>query len=178
MADISERHEVRVRVDDGAIVFVADSNDGRLTIRQETEGRKGREVCAITLRDAEELRGFFDGLRRVLTSLGHTPEAVAPAAAASAPAPPAERERGAPRRAAGGAMGGKSDAEREAVIAQARQRNPQAFAPWTKEEEQQVRQRYERGETVPAIARAHSRSPRAIELRLQKLGVLPPEPPS
>ena len=75
-------------------------------------------------------------------------------------------------------MGGKSDAKREAVIAQARQRNPQAFAPWTKEEEQQVRQRYERGETVPAIARAHSRSPRAIELRLQKLGVLPPEPPS
>jgi hypothetical protein len=70
---------------------------------------------------------------------------------------------------------GSREEEREAVVAQARQRNPQAFAPWTRDEEQQVRKRYEAGESIPAIARAHKRSPRAIELRLQRMGVLPPE---
>jgi len=29
------------------------------------------------------------------------------------------------------------------------------------------------GETIQSIARAHNRSPRAIELRLQKLGLIP-----
>jgi hypothetical protein len=166
MAEISERHEVRVRGRDGTIVFVADSHDGRLIIRQETEGQKGSEVCAITLSDPDELRGFFDGLRRVLSSLEEQPGPAATPEAAGGRPP------GAPR---GGPVPARSPDEREAVIAQARQRNPQAFAPWTKDEEQQVRQRYEGGETVSAIARAHRRSPRAIELRLQKLGVLPPD---
>ena len=71
-------------------------------------------------------------------------------------------------------IGSRKD-ERDAVVAQARQRNPLAFAPWTREEEQEVRRRYEAGENIQAIARAHKRSPRAIELRLQRLGVLPRE---
>jgi hypothetical protein len=91
------------------------------------------------------------------SNLGHAVESVdAPAAA--------RRER--PR----AVTVGRED-EREAVVAQARQRNPQAFEPWTKEEEQQVRRRYEAGESIQAIARAHKRSPRAIELRLERLGV-------
>lgn len=64
------------------------------------------------------------------------------------------------------------EAERDALIAEARQRNAQAFAPWTKEEEQDVRRRHEAGESVETIARARKRSPRAIELRLQRLGLL------
>jgi hypothetical protein len=65
--------------------------------------------------------------------------------------------------------------DRDALMAKARQRNPQAFAPWTKEEEQAIRRRYEAGESVEAIARAHKRSPRAIELRLQRLGLISAE---
>jgi hypothetical protein len=74
MADMSERHEVRVRGHGGDIVFVADSRDGRLLIRQENGGA-GDDVCAITLADPEELRAFFGGLHRILESLGHKPEA-------------------------------------------------------------------------------------------------------
>jgi DNA-binding NarL/FixJ family response regulator len=66
------------------------------------------------------------------------------------------------------------DENREAVIAQAREKNAQAFAPWTKQEEEEVKRRFERGENVQHIARAHKRSPRAIELRLQRIGLLPP----
>jgi len=65
--------------------------------------------------------------------------------------------------------------EREALVAQARQRNPQAFAPWTKEEEEEIRRRHAGGESIQTIASARQRSPRAIELRLQRLGVLPPD---
>jgi hypothetical protein len=56
-----------------------------------------------------------------------------------------------------------------------RQKNPQAFAPWTPEEEQKINKRFQAAETPQAIARAHKRSPRAMKLRLQRLGLLPQE---
>jgi hypothetical protein len=54
----------------------------------------------------------------------------------------------------------------------ARERNPQAFAAWTPEAEADVRRRFQGGQSVAEIARAHKRSPRAIELRLQRLGLV------
>jgi hypothetical protein len=48
-----------------------------------------------------------------------------------------------------------------------------AIAPWTREEEQEVGRRFRTGEEVKAIAKAHKRSPCAIELRLQRLGLFP-----
>jgi hypothetical protein len=42
MADITERHEIRVRGRDHTIVLTADSVDGRLVIRQERDGKKLR----------------------------------------------------------------------------------------------------------------------------------------
>lgn len=161
MPDLSERHEIRIRGRDQVIIFIADSEDGRLVIRQEPAGKKSKAVCAITLSDPDELRAFFKGLRRILASMGHAVESgEAPAGA-----------RGANLRL----VSGRREDERDAVVAQARQRNPQAFAPWTKEEEQQIRRRHEAGESVQPIARAHRRSPRAIELRLQRLGLAAPE---
>jgi len=56
MPDISERNEIRIRGRDHTIVFIADSQDGRLVIRQEPDGKKSKEVCAITLSDPDELR--------------------------------------------------------------------------------------------------------------------------
>jgi hypothetical protein len=161
MAELSERHEVRVRGRNGTIVFLADSQDGRLVIRQEPDGHRAKDVCSITLTDPDELRAFFKGLRRILASLGHNIDV----------AEPTDARRDTPR-----ALGaGRRDDDREAVVAQARQRNPQAFAPWTRDEEQEIRRRHEAGESIPAIARARKRSPRAIELRLRRLGVLPAE---
>jgi hypothetical protein len=159
MPDLSERHEIRIRGRDHTIVFIADSEDGRLVIRQEPDGKKSREMCAITLSDPDELRAFFKGLRRMLFSLGHTVES------GDVPAP-ARRERAR-------ALSGSRQEEREALVAQARQKNAQAFAPWTRDEEQQIKRRFEGGESIEAIARAHKRSPRAIELRLQHLGITP-----
>ena len=69
MAELSERHEVRVRGRDQTIVFLVDSQDGRLVIRQEREGETPTEVCAITLSNPDELQTFFQGLRRILASL-------------------------------------------------------------------------------------------------------------
>ena len=87
MNDLSERHEIRVRGHDSTIVFIADSEDGRLHIRQEQDGKRDCDVCSITLSDPEELRGFFMGLRRMLASLGHAPEPGAAAAATRAASP-------------------------------------------------------------------------------------------
>ena len=36
-----------------------------------------------------------------------------------------------------------------------------------------MRRRYEAGESVKAIARAHKGSPHVVELRLQRLGLMP-----
>jgi hypothetical protein len=159
MAKLSERHEVRVRGHDKSIVFLADSEGSRLVIRQEPDGGKAKEVCSITLSDPDELNGFFKGLRRILQSLhqgeaGEEPVDAVPARLAK------------PK---------QDEDEREAIIEQARQRNAQAFAPWTKDEEREIRRRHEAGESLQSIARAHKRSPRAIQLRLQRMGVLPPE---
>jgi len=180
VSELSERHEVRVRGRDQTIVFIADSSEGRLVIRQEPDGREASEVCALTLRDPDELRAFFNGLRRIVSSLGYGGEAAVAAAGGSASSAPVSSQR-APaaggRRGGGTApsralQGGASEEEREAIISQARQRNPQAFAPWTTDEEQEVRRRYESGESIESIARSRKRSPRAIELRLQRLGAL------
>jgi hypothetical protein len=154
LTELSERHEVRVRGRDQTVVFIADSRDGRLIIRQEQEGKKPKDVCAITLSNSDELRAFFQGLRRIMASLGEVAEPSAP----SAPRP-----------------WQYVNEERDALMAKARQRNAQAFAPWSPNEEQEVRKRYEAGERVEAIAQAHQRSPRAIELRLQRMGLLPPD---
>lgn len=158
-AEISERHEIRTRGRDHTIVFIADSQDGRLVIRQEPDGKKAKDVCAITLSDPDELRAFFKGLRRILASLGH---AVGPDDTPGVTRPEKPR-----------AITATRQEHRDVVVAPARQRNPQAFAPWTTEEEQEIRRRHESGESIQAIARAHKRSPRAIELPLQRLGVLP-----
>src|SRR5204862_7369759 len=67
---MSERHEVRVPGDGQTIVFVADSEDGRLIIRQERPGAEATEVCSIALTHPDELRGVFQGLRRIQASHG------------------------------------------------------------------------------------------------------------
>ena len=161
MAELSERHEIQIRGRDGIIVFIADSEDGRLVIRQIPVGRKSKDVCSITLADPDELRSFFKGLRRIIASLEHGSDVVAETS-------PADSRHAIGRR--------PRDEDREAVVAQARERNPHAFALWTKQEEQEVKRRFEQGEKVQHIAQAHQRSPRAIELRLQRLGLLPPSP--
>ena len=122
MAELSERHEVRLRGKNQTIVFIADSDDGRLVIRQEPDGKKIEDVCSITLADPDELRAFFKGLRRIIASLGYDDQVDQQRAQHSETSQP--RERTLPPAA--------SD-DREAVVAQARQKNPQAFAAWTKE---------------------------------------------
>jgi hypothetical protein len=168
VAELAERHEITIRGHDGTIVFTADSADGRLVIRQIPAGRKSKDVCSITLADPNELRAFFKGLRRIVASLEPGAEVVdhAPAAAAESRRTVGQRQIGQRQR----------DEDRDAVIAQAREKNAQAFAPWTKQEEQEVKRRFEQGESLQHIARTQKRSPRAIELRLQRLGLLPPAP--
>jgi hypothetical protein len=161
MAELSERHEVRLRGRDKTIYFIADSDDGRLIIRQESEGQKPKDVCSITLSDPDELRGFFKGLRRIMTSLGVSVD--------SSPEPPPQR-----RQALAAPAPRAEEPEREEMVAAARVRNAQAFAPWSKDEEQEVLRRFKAGDSVETIAKARKRSVRAIELRLQRLGALPP----
>lgn len=70
MAGLSERHEINIRGKDYTIVFLADPGERRLIIRQESGSKKPEEVCTIAISDPEELRDFFEGLRRILSSLG------------------------------------------------------------------------------------------------------------
>jgi hypothetical protein len=174
MADISERHEIRVQGDHDTFVFLADSADGRLVIRQEPEGNSAKEVCAITLANPEELRVFFEGFRRVLASMGHAADIGGASPASRTPAGPLALDPPGSRGQPAGAM--NRDVDREALIEKARERNPQAFTAWTPDEEAEVRRRFESGQKVAEIARAHKRSPRAIELRLQRMGLLAATP--
>src|SRR4051812_24087902 len=89
---MSERHEVRVPGDGQTIVFVADSDDRRLIIRQEREGQGAEEVCSISLSNPQELRSFFNGLRRIVGSLGQQMESDQPARRESARAIRPQRE--------------------------------------------------------------------------------------
>jgi hypothetical protein len=171
VAGISERHEVRVEGEDRTFVFVAEPGEGRLVIREE-EG--GEEICALTLGDPQELAGFIEGLRRVFRATG------------LASVTRAEVDEGPPKHARKRLPGAMEpppdeaqlrleepgDAEREEIIAAARQRNPKAFHPWSSDEEREVQERFDRGDPIEAIARDHQRSPRAIEMRLRRMGVL------
>ena len=159
MAEIREKHEVAVRSGDRSFVFEADPDAGRLVIRE--EGEDG-EVCALTIGDSAELAGFIEGLRRVFRSTG----LLEAAGLKRAPRGEGDRDRLPP--------GGGAEPDREELAAQARRANPQAFQPWSREEEAEVRLRYERGEPIASIARDRQRSPRAIEMRLKKLGAVPP----
>jgi hypothetical protein len=159
--DLVERHEVTIKGTDKTITFSVDSKDGHLVIRQEAEGKKPKDVCSITLADPEELGRFLEGLRRIVASLELEKDIIEPARL------PGANLQGTIERPIG-------TEERKALIERARARNPQAFAPWSKAEEQQVRKEYEEGRSLTQIAKEHKRSPRAIELRLQRLRVIPP----
>jgi hypothetical protein len=47
---------------------------------------------------------------------------------------------------------------------------------WTEEEERRLRAAFNRGKPIPEIATEHGRTIRAIEARLEKLGLLTPAP--
>jgi hypothetical protein len=64
MANLSERHEVRIRGRDHTIVFLADSADGRLVIRQEPEGKKAKDVSETNGGDRLLARLGADPTRR------------------------------------------------------------------------------------------------------------------
>jgi hypothetical protein len=164
---ISERHEIVVDTDDSTFVLSADSRDGRLVIQQRAKrgGKPGRELCSLSLANPAELEAFFDGLKRLLSSTGLSPGSVERAALSrprgnrSVPSGNGQRSAGPP------------EEEREEMVARARGRNPKAFEPWTSQEEEEVRRRFEVGELIEQIARAHNRSPKAIQMRLERLGL-------
>jgi hypothetical protein len=166
VADITERREVRVRGDEATFVFVAEPDEGRLVIREEREGEDGEDVCAVNIADRDELRGFLEGIRRVL----------------GVETPTARREepvdqRGGPPRSSLPSGGGappppapETNDDREAAIARARQRgHGKAFAAWTPDEEQRLLAAVDAGRDLDELAREHGRSRRALEMRLDKL---------
>jgi hypothetical protein len=174
MAEITERREVQVRSGDSTFVFVAEPDDGRLRIEERDADGAQTEVCAITIADTAELSGFLEGLARVLgiqqpagrgpvaqlldaadDDAGRQVRQAASLGSGPAPAPPGDAD----------------DGDRDAIVERARQRNPQAFKSWSREEEQRVREAYERGTPISEIARDVQRSQRAVEMRLEKMGV-------
>jgi len=161
MANITEKHEIRVSSDDFDFVFIADSDEGKLVIRQESKSGNDESSCSLTLKNPEELQDFFEGLRRVLTATGSIQ--TTPQEMRKAPSPTQQIVSGSSRR---------SDAERQQQIDRARNYNPNAFQPWTPEEEAEMIRSYQRGESPEAIGKRLKRSRRAIEMRLKKLGHL------
>ena len=49
---------------------------------------------------------------------------------------------------------------------------PRAYAPWTRDEDGDLKRRHQAGERVDAIATAFGRKPGAIRSRLKKLGLV------
>jgi hypothetical protein len=170
VADITELREVRVRGEEATFVFVAEPDKGRLVIREEREEGDGEDVCALRIADSDELRGFLEGIRRVLglevpsstrggdaTGRGGGPaNALPPQRSNDAPAPPPPSPAG--------------DDDREAAIARARERgHGKAFAAWTPDEERRLLAAVDEGRDLDELAREHGRSRRALEMRLEKL---------
>jgi hypothetical protein len=182
MAEVSERRQVRVRDGDTEFSFLADPDAGRLVIREQRGEEDPEELCALTIADRDELAGFLTGLRRVLgvdaptAARDETPVRAANVSAPSerrAEALTSGRER-APDPTSD-SPNGADEEDRDAIIERARQRNPQAFSRWTSEEEQRLREEHEEGLPVEEIARRHDRSRRAVQMRLERLGLREPE---
>ena len=51
-------------------------------------------------------------------------------------------------------------------------RHRRAYAPWTPNEEQELAEKYEAGESIDTLATQLGRQPGAIRLRLRKLGLI------
>lgn len=62
---------------------------------------------------------------------------------------------------------------REERVARVRQTHPNAFAPWSPDEDRRLREEFDAGAGVAALARAFGRPSGAIRMRLEKLGVPP-----
>jgi hypothetical protein len=165
---ITERHEIVVETDESVFVLTADSREGRLVIQQKRK-RGSSEICSLSLANPDELEAFFEGLRRVFSSTGGARERTVP------PRQPSGRATLAAAQQAGATLvaGQQADDDRDEVIARARGKNAKAFEPWTRSEEEDVRRRFEAGDAVEAIARTHNRSPKAIRMRLERLGATP-----
>lgn len=58
------------------------------------------------------------------------------------------------------------------TLAQRRRRHPNAYAPWTEEQEQTLTELHESGMSISQIAREMGRRPGAITARLEKLGLI------
>ena len=161
---IAERHEIVVETDESVFTLTADSRDGRLLIQQRRkDGRSDRQICALSLSNPGELADFFDGLRRLLSSTGIR--------LSEGEARPQQSRAALPRSTKGTPT---NPDDREEIVARARGKNPKAFEPWTPTEEAKARRRYEAGERIESIARTLNRSPKAIEMRLERMGVKPP----
>lgn len=78
---------------------------------------------------------------------------------------------GGERRAGGSQARGADDEDsRRQAMERARARGQtQAFAPWTRDEEQRLLQAVEAGRDLDDLAREHQRSRRALQLRLERL---------
>ena len=67
--------------------------------------------------------------------------------------------------------------EKELERAKRLERLPKNFGkPWSEEEDDVLRGNFESGTTMQEIARRHSRTVSGVRLRLEKLGVIPPQP--
>jgi hypothetical protein len=189
VVEITERREVRVRAEAGTFVFAAEPEAGRLVICEQRDDGDEKELCALTIADRHELSGFLQGLRRVLgvEEERTSPVATGPTARAKGsgsrgieeepadsgtrsalPAPPGQDERHGGPGAPGG--GHREEDDRRDAMERARARGQsKAFAPWSRDEEQQLLEAVEAGRDLDELARVHQRSRRALELRLERL---------
>jgi len=71
-----------------------------------------------------------------------------------------------------GAGQAEIDADKSYDVATLRQSHGKAYAPWTEDEERDLRRRHQAGETVGAIAAQLGRKPGAIRSRLKKLALI------
>jgi hypothetical protein len=71
-----------------------------------------------------------------------------------------------------GASPAEAAASKSYDVAELRQSHVKAYAPWTEDEERDLRRRHQAGETVGAIAAQLGRKPGAIRSRLKKLALI------
>ena len=65
---MAAKHEIRIKTDDSDFVLIADSEQGKLVIRRESQSGRQESVCSVTLKNPGELKELLDALKRVLSA--------------------------------------------------------------------------------------------------------------
>jgi hypothetical protein len=63
----------------------------------------------------------------------------------------------------------------EGEVVEVRDQHPKAFTKWSPADEQELEREYRKNPSIPSVAEKTGRTEKAVQARLEKMGLIPPE---